>query len=543
MRRIAAVVWGLGLLAVALQAAALATQYFQPSLNADYLYPQRFAESLWTGIHPLSGSVHSPAPYFFPDMAAAVLLAALTHGAPILPYYVIGSFVALALVSGWSLWRAGCEGWSGWLAGVTLVNGLLACRGFADHQMYLWWLGTAGYHGGTVLAGLAQFALWAGPVGESPGRGRAAAATALLLLGLVSDTLLLVQFVVPLLIALGLDGQGRWSRTPRLRSLTKAMGLALAGVAIFRVACALVDYGSFAKLVRYAPLPGAVVASAGQFGQDIAHVLWPKAGIFVAAAILGSLALFAVAACRRGELSSAPVGRRQAVWFAAAVIICSVGMPLVTAYWRSHFSVRYLLPCMVIPAWGLFAGLLSSARDSRLVRFGAVTGVCVLGIGFAVGGVLAAREVRPDAWEWPYPESVAALDKFLSAEGCKAGLADYWNAHLVTRLSREGVRLNQLRPDGRTYFWNNNAFIHYAQGEDGRLHPLNYRFAIVDGLDARALAQKFGEPSRRARVGGLTVWLYDSPENARLNQQVDLEVRAFLDDRPGTERIVNAAPK
>src|SRR5258708_36807 len=172
--RLAAAIWFLGLVTVGLQALALATRYFQPWLSADYIYPQLFAEDLLAGRYPLSGWTLSSAPYFFPDMTVATVLRAVGGAGPVLPAYVVFTYVSLAVLAGWSLQRATGTGWTAWLAGVVFVNALLLWQPVTDHAPYLWLLGTVGFPGGAVLLGVARFALWAGGGGGGVSRGRGA---------------------------------------------------------------------------------------------------------------------------------------------------------------------------------------------------------------------------------------------------------------------------------------------------------------------------------------------------------------------------------
>lgn len=528
MLKPAPAVYAAGLAAVVLQAAGLATTYFSASINADYLYSQRFAATLLDGI-PLSGAAHSPAPYFFPDMALSVLLVALTGGAPILPWYAMISFAALAVVSGWSLSRVTGGGWGGWMGGVVLVNALLVWRGFSDHALYLWWLGTAGFHGGAVILGLGHFALWTGPVDERPSRRRRGVATLILFLGLVSDILLFTQFVLPLAMAMVIDARGEWSK-PRLRSYWIAIATAGAGVVIFRIGGAIFDFGTFKNLARHAPLPLAIAEAAAQFGRDLFTALWSRAAVFVMVGVAGSAALALLAVRIWKRRSSVSAERRQAVWFALASLGVTVVMPIVTVYWRSEFNARHLLPGLVLPVWGGMAALLTTdTLTSRKIVSQA--GLWAIGGAFAVVALAGWRQMRVEAWNWPYSSQIAALDQLLKSEGRTRGLGDYWNSHVIMTLSRAGIRLNQLRPDGRVYFWNNNALIHYQAGPDEELRVAHYSFIVANGLDADALRAKFGEPQRQMDIEGLEVWLYDQVAAARMTALVDAEVRTFLGDR------------
>lgn len=551
MRRTSLLLWLAALAVVVVQAMALVTRYFQPWLDGDYLLPERFAADVLAGVHPLSGWTLSSSPYLFPDFALSLAWRLLLGGGPLMPGYVVMSYTGLALLAGWSLRRATGPDHEPWLLGAVLVNVLLAWQGAADHARWLWWLGVATFHGGAVLLGLAQFALWSGPAETVPGRGRRTLATGLLFLGLASDTLLLTQFVVPLGAALFLTApRPRWS-SPRLRAFGTAVLIALALVALLRAGLALAGWWNFPRVVRYAPTPAAVVEAGGQMLSDFAgpiaaavpgFLLLLVAGISGAAWLTWRL-LSAVRTRQPGPgkfvihyMTSLPPGadraRVQAGWFAGLCLASTLALPVLSVYWRNPQSGRYLLPCLVIPLWWLLT-LLPVARWRRPL-------VAVLVAG-ALAGLAAWRAPQVDfkAWTWPYPARVADLELRLQAGGHTRGLADFWHTNYLNAVSRTGLRLNQMRPDGRVQFWGNNAFHHFeTDGPDAPLRAPRYTFILVNGLDAAALRAKFGDPaSTLATDGGHEVWLYDDAGARRLSALVDQEVRAFLGDRPGTERI------
>ena len=535
--RLTAAIWLLGLVAVGLQALALSARYFQPWLSADYIYPQLFAEDVLAGRYPLSGWTLSSAPYFFPDMLVAIGLRAFGGAGTVLPSYVAFAYLLLAVVAGWSLQRGTSTGWAAWLGGIALVNGLLVWQSVSDHAHYLWLLGTAGFHGGAVLLGLASFALWVGPEETGLSRRRWAVALAVLFFGAISDALFLAQAALPL--GLGLWAQAGWNwRNQRVRTYAKTLLLALGLVLVVRVALALGGWFNFSKVVRYAPTPAAITGATANFLRDLRTTLVPGMGGLLALAII---ALTGVGILWWRELRQQrplAAATKPAHGFALAGLAATTLLPLLAAYWRDAHHVRYILPWLVFPGWLALGWVLP--KISRWVedpRSLAALGVIWTGLAW-----LAWPSIQSVALRWPYPERQAQLDEFISRHDLRHGLSDYWHAHEINTLSHTPVRLFALRPQGNASFWNNNAFWLY-ESKEGRLKMPDYSFIIVDGLDETAIRRRFGEPTGQERAGGLTIWLYANPASQRLTRLMETEVRGFLLDRPGVERIGSSPPQ
>lgn len=532
-RLIAPLVWFVGLLAVGMQALSLATRYFQPWLSADYIYPQLFAEDVLSGRYPLSGWTLSSAPYFFPDMGVAMLLRALGGSGTVLPGYVVFFYLTLAVVAGWSLQRATSTGWTAWLGGVALANLLLLWQSVGDHAQFLWQLGTVGFHGGVILLGLASFALWSGLPESTLSRRRRLVAFAVLFLGSISDTLFLTQAVLPLGVGIWAQaGWGRWS--PRLKDYVMTLLAALGLVLMVRGALFFGGWFNFSKVVRYAPLPAAVHQATMGFIRDVSQTIAPQAwGLLVLAAL--SLGLVLVFWWRnRGQQRPLIITVKPATGMVIVGLLATTLLPLAAAYWKDASHVRYLLPWLVWPGWLALVWLLP-----KISGWGCnVRGLTVSVLFFGGVSWFSLPPIRVPALRWPYTAQQSQLDDFLVSRDLRYGLSDYWRAHEINTLTHAPVHLFALRPTARVSFWNNNAFWFYKKEKNsGRLTVPDYTFIITDGLDETALRQRFGEPSEQKIAGGFTIWIYAASAAHDLTQEIQKEVRAFVQQRPGEELI------
>lgn len=530
-----AITWCLGMGSVAVLALALCSRYFQPWLSADYIYPQLFAEDLLSGHYPLSGWTLSSAPYFFPDMAVITLLRAIGGAGAALPAYVVFSYLCLAVVAGWSLQRITRGGAMAWLAGIVFVDALLLWQSVGDHAHYLWLFGTVGFHGGAVLLGLVNVALWTGMTpDETLSRGRRASALAVLSLGLMSDTLFFIQAVLPL--GFGLWAQANWNwRRPLVRGYASSLLWSIGLVAVTRLGLWAGGWFNFSKVFRYLPTPEGIGTTATSFARDVSDTLAPGGWGFGLMAIAGLL-VGAFLWWRERRSSVEPLNSTSAAGFTFAGLLTTTAMPLITTYWRDANHVRYLLPWLIFPGWFAMVWMIP-----KLKSLGArPIAIALLGLGFVGLSVAAIPQVESAKLRWPYSDHQARLDRFFTERKLRNGFSDYWHAHEINTLSRASVHLFALRPDGRFSFWNNNAFWFFEEN-GGHLSVPRYDFVVIDGLNEKVLTEKFGEPAERVDLEGTRIWLYSDPAAVRMTNLAESAVREFLRGRPG-EEIIAAKP-
>ena len=319
-----------------------------------------------------------------------------------------------------------------------------------------------------------------------------------------------------------------------MRSFALTLMRAVLVAALARVGLSVAGMFAFSKVLRYAPWPSDILASAVQLARDVGGTLIPHGAVFV---VLGAVA--AGWGIWRWRHPAGPPGRRLADVTVLVSLAVTLAMPVVTVYWRSSQHARYLLPWLVLPGW--WCGLNALAwLEEKAAGPGSRTGRAFLGLVallFVLAGGIASRSWSAERWRWPQPPAVRELVSGLRERGLDHGLSDYWNAHYLNLLSNDAVHLTQLRPDGRTYFWNNNAFWHFDIDAAGRLSSPRYTFVLMTRLDPAAITARFGPPAGRVVVAGEEIWLYAPDSATDLTKKVERDVRERLSGRPGASRL------
>ena len=516
----------LAVLALVVQVLALCAEHFQPNLNSDDLYLYLFCQDVLGRGGPLAGWTLGSAPYFFPDVAGLSLLlgpAGLQGFA--IPLYACSSALALAVLVGWVLSSLEPAASGPWWRGLLVVNLLLALRGLTGMDRWLWQELSPGFHGGTILVGLALTAL---VLRQRDGAGRRwewGLVAVLLWLGAVSDALMLVQFGLPPLAVLG------WRRRaagapPVLRQYARSLATALGLLAATRLALTWGEVFFFSRVFRAVPTPARSGAAAWRLLADLGSGLWPVA-VAAGAALLFVLVLTA----RR---SAGARDRWIAGWVVASVGL-TVAAVVGLGYWTDELRSRYLLNLLVVPLTGA-AALLPAwlaappAPWRRAAR---------AGLGLALGALTVAAwpGVEPARLTFPAPADIRELDAFLQQHQLQRGLADYWTVNRFNVLSRSGARLSALRSapsataaSATAYFWANNAYTYLDRdpGTGAWLLP-RYTFIVANRLDQAALLARYGEPRAQLTAGPWLIWILADPD--RVSRLVGEDVRTRLAGR------------
>ncbi len=183
--------------------------------------------------------------------------------------------------------------------------------------------------------------------------------------------------------------------------------------------------------------------------------------------------------------------------------------------WTLHYlPMLFLLPLFVVPA------LMSWSWGMRL-RSGVREGVAWLAAGLAVATPavsLAMTPVPATQITSFHPPVVALLDDLAPKYGLREGLAGYWEARLITLLSRHGVRAYAVDGDMKPQLWWSNA-AWYSESYYDRRRPPRVDFVVVDepvSPEQRGLVfSRFGEPRVERRVDNFDILIFRWPEHDR----------------------------
>ena len=509
--------------AVVIQVLALATDYFQSSLNSDYLLAEIFSRALSDPNYPISGWKFGSAGFFFPDYFLYLPSRALVGDEGLAyPVYAVVVFLLLGTTMAWSLAAAGVEQKRAVLsAGVTLL-GLLLLQYAPGHGDWLWRMGVPAYHGGTLVCGFALLALVLGAVRSGWTRARSVSVVALVALGGLSNALLLVHWLAPMILVWGWEACDNVTLKVGWRHL---LGLSTVGIGLIvgvRGSLALAEFFFFAPLVRDWPTPSAIWQTVSVFVESVTSgAVWRNQWAFW----LVLVAAIVVVAARRGGPRS---GGRQETAIRIATRTAWIGMLLawfvimVAAAWKDGTNLRYLLNWFVVPAWLL---ALHVARLPRRLPLAPLVVAVSIGAIF-VGGL----RVEPRRLVLPTNAEAAELRAYLEAHQLREGLADYWHGHLLSALWRfEGPRLSHVRDKDFAYFWCNNAFGFFPTREEGGLgHPAP-QFVLLAGLErARLQAWLGGEPLQIDHVAGYDVAVLTTGQSGRAGELIEAQARQLL---------------
>ncbi len=520
------------------------------SFNSDDLYCSALCEDVLHG-RDLRGWHMPAAPYPFPDVLLLLPCHALTSnvGAAFVAYAAV-FYLLLVIVLAWVVRQAG-RSWRASLAvgaaGVLFLLGTHLRPGYGGRAQLLF---HAGNHVGAVFTGL----LLTGCVLRCLRHGCRWPAVGTLVvagtLGGFSDKLLIVQFVAPLLLALGVLAALRLAPGRRIASVVGL--LALATVLAFQVKFIFARYGI--QLLRaegdfhlFAPF------DPGKFFQHVLDCMRDQPITRAALEVhlvLGLLLVLAWTIRPRVEEDAArgPEGDRPAALFVALALwaspLCNLGAIVCTGMTENPAIDRYLHGCFVLPY--LAAGVWLSLAPWRPLRAGAVLGH----LAIASFAVFLIVEYLP-ALDWDrfaprYPPIAQALDDLVRRHGPLRGIAGFWQARELSFLTKEHVHLRSVNQVGGAYPHAGNLQAYLSADPHDTSVP-DYHFVLISPEDSKlmptpeAILCEYGEPVEQIQVGNCSIWRYHRLEGRRW--EIFLRARLALRLRQEWEYVTPQEPK
>jgi hypothetical protein len=470
---------------------------------------------------------HLPAaPYLFPDVLLLLPIRCLTAD-PVVGFGVY-CFTFYLLVLATLIWIARLTGLAWREAGLLSCAGLVLllatflspayarCAALMVH---------AGNHVGAILLGLGMmvFVLRALRWGLGwPSAGLAVAAGAL---GVLSDRLLLVQFLAPaclVLLALVVCRRVPWRRAAGLAAV-----FALAALLSFPLRVALgrlgfqmlwenTDVGRVSRLALSTLLNNLRPHLQGQY---VLLALFP---LHLLAAVAVAIAWFRREPVKEGtEEGESRPGLLFVALFLLVSPLCNIAALLWTRNADHPGVPRYLLSCFLLPF--LFSGLLLRWLPGRPTRSAVAFRLAVF--TFAIcQAILFLPTVNWRHFEGPYPPLARELDRLARERGPMRGLAGFWSARHLTALSREGVRINVVMDGGQPWL-HANCPDRYLSADPRDLRLPAFNFIIVSDQDLidpdirpEGIEREYGPPREKIAVDRRQIWLYDEVRNPKLEK-------------------------
>src|ERR1700722_14049304 len=462
-------------------------------ISSDTLWPVDLITDLFVDHYHLHGWQFSIAPCWSPD----VVLVGLAYGATrnAVAATILGGFLQfLLLVAGVGLcWRAlrlraqvAVETLTLLTAvWVTLYTALHINASYgAYHQFFLPQTHVGNLVNVVWALGLALLLLDR----EDKRRRRALgwAYAAVCLTATMSNVLFAVHFLFPATVAIALLWATGRPRSPRFWLVLAGWPAAILGFAANRFLLNVTD-ASVQSAFGWRALRNAVgIFSSGMIAQlsagDFLHLL--AVAWLVGCAVLSFV--FLVRSRKRWQSRDSlrftffVVASGASAGSAAAMIVG--GTATLTTYHSYGLTMRYLHPMFFLPlfAWPIAAGFSRWIARERAVRLTLLAGAAA---SVLVSSALLARTEMPRIPLHRYATPlVRELDNYASLYGLKYGVAGYWQARLITLLSKTGLRVYQVDRNLQPYHWVSNMEW-YSEALEDRDRPPVFSFAVLhDGF-------------------------------------------------------------
>jgi hypothetical protein len=473
-------------------------------------------------------------PYFFPDMALFIPLLALIHKIH-LAAILYGMLQLLLLIAGVLLLQRHLSGTSRWAQAITLLTLTLCMLLIATGKQifYAYALMSVHHMGTLVVMPFATVAMLQAlqPERSTPARRRAASILfALTLITSLSDTLFIIQFVLPAIFASLLWGKYQGSRWRDLLFLNGGVVLSAAAGQWLRQWIVPIS-----KFLVYAERDEGMSAASFSNFVDWSRQAAANDPLFALFWLTSLLALLAVALL---GLRQQPNGQNEnrplalvATLFLGSMFL-SVLAAIVSGNFEDAFSARYLLPTLYLPilvGWPLFFATWLPFRERQVnvsqqfapTLAATTSALSLTAITYILYALVTGQPITYAALIDHEDSFVACLERESAQRQIRHGLADYWQADSTTALSEGALNIVPVATDLSPIFWNNNPARYQAPFEFVMIH----KHASADRqLREEVILQKWGQPAGTFECESSKIYLYNRPS--------DLQIRRWFANRP-----------
>ena len=249
----------------------------------------------------------------------------------------------------------------------------------------------------------------------------------------------------------------------------------------------------------------------------LAAVIWAAVCIGYVAWFLRSRALIRTPSMTESHLLRAIYFTMALIASVSSVAVIVLGGTAGLVVAKDYpWSMHYLHETFFVPIFGL-AMCSAWVFDRLLNDLG--TRVLAWTLATCIFCVAAAQVITTP---WPKtpiyayrPPLVRFIDRMAPEKHLHYGYAGYWQARLITLLSRSGVRAYALDGGMNPLIWANNVQW-YSQSLENRSKPPGFDFVVLDDplwkLSREEAVRVFGEPVFETKVEGARILIYSSRE-------------------------------
>ncbi len=495
---------------------------FRKWVNSDALYPHTFIQEWLSGTYPIDAWNFGSATFLFPDyLIYGALLLVFGDGGITYPIFAAINGMLLGAACGYAFWKlTSLRATTAFAIGYYTISAILALHYLEHHDFFLYQILLPGFHGSSLILGIFTASALINSCLEKRKLDHSKTGFLLVIgaLGLYSNTLLLTQFLVPWLATFAIytffiDRDDRvlfWNHTKLI--------CAIVGIVVFvRFIQYAFSFWDHAAIFRHIPYPTAIWKCLLQFATDFKARVLPQLWAFwTIYAILIATAFFGYKNADFGKRN-----RRMGIisMFVILSVFSGIALPILSLYWNNYYNSRYFLNLAILPIIAIVAIFLN--RNLFLSKQAKLTAIPIVIFEMVIILSLFSKTTsHKENFVFDYSEQIAEYDKIVSENEWKLGLCQYWYSHLYNVIGKADAQLNHVREDGSAYFWCNNSYWYFGNGnktDQSMLEFPDYDFVLMNQLDREAILQKYGQPNRIVNGEFNTFFVYEE-ENSKLRQ-------------------------